>query len=60
MISAYSDDIVIISKHRGNLNRVIIIVETEFGKLNLKLNKKKCCIMRIMKKALKKAENKED
>jgi hypothetical protein len=35
------------------------MVETEFGKHNLKLNKKKCGIMRIMKKALKKAETKE-
>jgi hypothetical protein len=60
MISAYADDIVIIIKHRDNLNRVIKIVETEFGKLNLKLNIKKCGIMRIMKKALKKAETKED
>jgi hypothetical protein len=34
--------------------------ETEFGKLNLKLNKKKFGIMRIMKKALKKPETKED
>jgi hypothetical protein len=59
MISAYADDIVIIVKHRGNLNRIIKMVETEFGKLNLKLNKKKCGIMRIMKKALKKAETKE-
>jgi hypothetical protein len=59
MISAYADDIVIIVKHRGNLKRVIKMVETEFGKLNLKLNKKKCGIMRIMKKAHKKAETKE-
>jgi hypothetical protein len=59
MISAYADDIVIIVKHRGNLNRVIKMVDTEFGKLNLKLNKKKCRIMRIMKKALKKTEIKE-
>jgi hypothetical protein len=59
LISAYADDIVIIVKHRGNLNRIIKRVETEFAKLNLKLNKKKCGIMRIMKKALKKAETKE-
>jgi hypothetical protein len=50
---------VIIVKHRGNLNRVIKMAETEFGKLNLKLNKKKCDIMRTMKKVLKKAETKE-
>jgi hypothetical protein len=36
------------------------MVETEFGKLNLKLNKKKKFgILRIMKKALNKAETKE-
>jgi hypothetical protein len=35
------------------------MVEIEFGKLNLKLNKKKCGIMRIMKTALKKTEIKE-
>jgi hypothetical protein len=34
------------------------MVETEFGMLNLKLNIKKCGIMRIMKKSLKKAETK--
>jgi hypothetical protein len=59
LISAYADEIMIKFKHRGNLNRVIKMVETVFGKLNLKLNKKKCGIMRIMKKALKKAETKE-
>jgi hypothetical protein len=59
MIKAYAGDIVIIVKHRGNLNRVIKMVETEFGKLNLKLNKKKCVIMRIMENALKNAETKE-
>jgi hypothetical protein len=41
MISANSDDILIKAKPRGNLNRVIKIVETEFGKLNLILNKKR-------------------
>jgi hypothetical protein len=51
MISAYADDIVFIVKHRGNINRVIKMVETEFGKLNLKLNKKKCGIMRINEKS---------
>jgi hypothetical protein len=40
MISAYTDDIVIIVKNRGNLNRVITMVETEFGKLNLKVKTK--------------------
>jgi hypothetical protein len=35
------------------------MVEKEFGRLKLKLNKKKCGIMRIMKKALKKPEIKE-
>jgi hypothetical protein len=35
------------------------MVETEFGKLNLGLNKKKFGIIRIMKKALKKPETKE-
>jgi hypothetical protein len=41
MNSAYADDIVIIVKHRGgNLNRVIKLAETEFGKLIQKLNKK--------------------
>jgi hypothetical protein len=59
MISAYADDIVIKVKYRGNLIMEIKMVETEFGKVNLKLNKKKCCIMRIMKKALKKPETKE-
>jgi hypothetical protein len=44
MISAYADDILIIVKHRGNLNRVIIMYKTEFGKVNLKLNKKKWSI----------------
>jgi hypothetical protein len=38
---------------------VIKMVETECGKLNLKLNKKKCSIMRIMENALKNAETKE-
>jgi hypothetical protein len=38
MISTYADDIAIIYKPKGNLNRVIKIVETKFGKLNLKLN----------------------
>jgi hypothetical protein len=38
MISTYADDIAIIYKRKGNLNRVIKIVETKFGKLNLKLN----------------------
>jgi uncharacterized protein YoxC len=42
MISAYADDIVIIAKPRGNLNRVIKMVETELNKLNLKINKKTC------------------
>jgi hypothetical protein len=51
MISAYADDIVIIVKHRGNFKRVIKKVEREFGKLNLKLNKKKCGIMRINEKS---------
>jgi hypothetical protein len=51
MISVYADDIVIIAKHRGNINRVIKMVETEFCKQNLKLNKNKCGIMRIMKKS---------
>jgi hypothetical protein len=41
MISAYADNIVIIAKHTGNLFRVIKMVKTEFGKLNLELNKKK-------------------
>jgi hypothetical protein len=59
LISAYAGDIVIIVKHKGNLNRVIKMVETVFSKLNLKLNKKKCSIMRNMKKALKKAQTKE-
>jgi hypothetical protein len=35
------------------------MVQTEFGKLNLKISQKKCGIMRIMKKALKKAELKK-
>jgi hypothetical protein len=35
------------------------MVQTEFGKLNLKLCQKKCGIMRIMKNALKKTETKE-
>jgi hypothetical protein len=51
---------VIIVKHRGNVNRVIKMIETEFGMLNLKLNKKKSGISRIMKKALKKPKIKED
>jgi hypothetical protein len=59
MISAHADDIVIIVKHRGNLNRVIKMVETEFGKLNLKLTNKKCGIIRIIKKALKMPKTKE-
>jgi hypothetical protein len=59
MISAYAGDILIIVKLRGNLNRVIKMVETEFGKLNLKINQKKFFIMRIIKKAHKKSENKE-
>jgi hypothetical protein len=41
IISAYADDNMIIAKHRGDLKRLIKMVETEFGKLNLKLNKKK-------------------
>jgi hypothetical protein len=53
MISTYADDIVIITKHKNNLNLEIKKVETEFGKLNLKINKNKCGIMRIIKKALK-------
>jgi hypothetical protein len=40
MISAYTNDIVIKVKHRGNLNREIKMVETEFGKLNLKTKQK--------------------
>jgi hypothetical protein len=60
MISAYAFDIAIIIIDKGNLKRVIKMVETEFGKLILKLNKKKYSIIRIMKKDLKKAENKED
>jgi ribosomal protein L17 len=59
MISAYADDIEIIAKYRGNLNRVIKMVETVFSKLNLKLNKKKCGIMRIMKKALRRPKLKK-
>jgi hypothetical protein len=35
------------------------MVETEFGKLNLKLNKKTCGIMKIMKKVLKKPDYKK-
>jgi retron-type reverse transcriptase len=37
MISTYADDIAIIFKPIGNLNRVIKMVETEFGKLNFKI-----------------------
>jgi hypothetical protein len=55
-----ADNIVIIVKDRGNLNRVIKMIETEFGMLNLKINKKKSRIMRIMKKVLKKPEIKEN
>jgi hypothetical protein len=40
MISAYTDDIVIKVKRRGNLNREIKMVETEFGKMNLKTKQK--------------------
>jgi hypothetical protein len=36
------------------------MIETEFGKMNLKLIKKKWEIMRIMKKSLKMIENKEN
>jgi hypothetical protein len=59
MISTYDEDIVIKVKHRENLNRVIKMVSTEFCKLNLKLNKKKCPIMSIMKKLIKKPETKK-
>jgi hypothetical protein len=41
MISSNTDDILIIVKHEGNLNRLLKKVETEFDKMNLKLNKKK-------------------
>jgi hypothetical protein len=40
MITAYAENIVKKEKHRGNLNRVIKMVETEIGNLNLKLKKK--------------------
>jgi hypothetical protein len=41
MISSNTDDILIIVKHEGNLKRLLKKVETEFDKMNLKLNKKK-------------------
>jgi hypothetical protein len=40
MISTYADDIVIITKNKKNLNLEIKMVETEFSKLNLKINLK--------------------
>jgi hypothetical protein len=53
MISASADDIVIIAKHRGNLNRINKKVEIEFSRAEsyTKL-KKKCKIIKIMKKAI--------
>jgi hypothetical protein len=52
MISPYAGDTVIIIKNLGKIKTIKKIVEKENDKNNLKFNKKKCCIFKIMYKSL--------